>query len=92
MNEVTAYMKEHGWEQCGRAGTSYLYTNGELFVFCNGDGWIISKTPNAGERYAKSYKTMLSAFKFADSKKRFGGGGAIPPWNESPMVKSWGSK
>lgn len=67
-NETTRYMNEHGWTDC--ADKHNMYTNGSLFVFCVPDEWIISKTPDQSERYAKSYKNMLSAFKFADSKKR----------------------
>lgn len=65
-NEITRYMDDHNWKHTEE--NSRIYTNGRLYVFCSGDEWIISKTPDQSERYSKSYKNMLSAFKFADSK------------------------
>lgn len=62
------YMKEHGWEKFSDAGTAGCYTNGNLFVYCDGTGWITSKTPDGSKRYAKQFAKMITAFKFADSK------------------------
>lgn len=66
-NEVTRYMDAHNWKRISNGGACGIYSNGKLYVFCGGDGWIISKTPNQGERYARSYSNMLSAFRYADS-------------------------
>lgn len=67
-NEVTRYMDEHGWKRRSDGGTVGIYTNGKLFVFCNGMEYIISKTPDASGRYAKGFKSMLPAFKYADAR------------------------
>ncbi len=65
-NETTRYMDINGWHHMEE--NRRIYTNGKLFVFCTGDELVISRTPEQSERYSKSYKNMLSAFKFADSK------------------------
>ena len=68
-NETMAYMGEHGWSRVAEGGTAGIYSNGKLYVLCNGTEWFVSRTPNASERYAKGWATMLPAMKFADSKE-----------------------
>lgn len=69
MNETTKYMNVNGWTRHGDGGTAGIYTNGNLFVMCNGTEWFASKTPNESERWAKGWATMLPAMKFADAHK-----------------------
>lgn len=70
LNETQAYMEAHNWTRRSNGGTSYIYTNGSLFVMCNGMEWFASRTPDASERWAKGWANMLPAMKFADSKTR----------------------
>lgn len=67
-NETIAYMEQHNWEKVGELGTAGLYSNGKLFVMCNGTEWFASKTPDASGRWARGWKSMLPAMRFADSK------------------------
>lgn len=67
-NETLAYMEEHNWKRYSDGGTAGVYTNGKLFAMCNGIHWFASRTPNAGERWAKGWANMVPAMKFADSK------------------------
>lgn len=69
MNETTKYMDANGWVRQSDGGTAGIYTNGSLFVMCNGTEWFASKTPDASERWAKGWANMLPAMKFADAHK-----------------------
>lgn len=69
-NETSMYMEEHKWTYYSDGGTAGIYTNGTLYVMCNGAVWFASKTPDASERWAKGWKNMLPAMKFADSKTK----------------------
>jgi len=69
-NETLAYMDTKNWVRISNGGTAGIFTNGTLYVMCNGMEWFVSRTPNANERYAKGWATMLPAMKFADSKKK----------------------
>ena len=62
-------MEAKGWSRIANGGTAGVYSNGKLFVMCNGTEWFVSRTPDASERYAKGWANMLPAMKFADSKK-----------------------
>lgn len=65
-SEAQAYIDSHGWKKVGDKGTAGLYSNGTMFVMCNGTEWFASKTPDASERWVKGWATMLPAMKFAD--------------------------
>lgn len=67
-NETTSYMTAHNWTRHSDGGTAGIYTNGSLFVMCNGSEWFASRTPDASERWAKGWVNMLPAMKFADTK------------------------
>ena len=69
-NECNNYMDEHNWIRVSDGGTCGIYSNGTLFVMCNGSEWFASKTPDAGERWSKGWASMLPAMRFADSKTR----------------------
>jgi hypothetical protein len=68
MNKTTIYMKEHGWVRVADGGTAGVYSNGKMYVMCNGMEWFASRTANASERYARGWANMLPAMKFADAK------------------------
>lgn len=67
-NEITRYMDEHGWKKAADGGTAGVYSNGTLYVFSDGTGWIASKTPDQQGRWAKYFDGILKAMQFADSK------------------------
>lgn len=65
-NDTIRYMELNGWRRVSDGGTAGIYSNGKLFVMCNGIEWFASSTPDASWRYAKGFSNMLPAFKFAD--------------------------
>ena len=67
MNDTTRYMSAHGWTRYSDGGSAGIYTNGRVFVMCNGTQWFASKSPDASERWAKGWANMLPAMKFADA-------------------------
>lgn len=69
MNDTKKYMAKNGWSRIADGGTAGIYSNGDLFVMCNGAEWFASKTPSAAGRWAKGWANMLPAMKFADSKR-----------------------
>lgn len=66
-NEVTRYMDEHGWKRYSDGGTAGIYTNGTLFVMCNGTEWFASKSPDSQWRWHKGWSNIGPAMKFADA-------------------------
>lgn len=68
-SEAQAYSDSHGWKKVGDKGTAGLYSNGTLFVMCNGTEWFASKTPDASGRWAKGWANILPAMRFADAHK-----------------------
>ena len=62
--------KFEGWTYTATGlGTAGHYTKGGYTVFCNGDAWVTIKPD--GEKYAKTYKTLVKAIAFAESKMKF---------------------
>ena len=70
MNKTTEYMSANNWTRISDGGTAGIYSNGKLFVMCNGSEWFASRTPDASGRWANSWANMLPAMKFADSKNK----------------------
>lgn len=68
-SEAQAYSDSHGWKKVGDKGTAGLYSNGTVFVMCNGTEWFASKTPDASGRWAKGWANILPAMRFADAHK-----------------------
>lgn len=68
MNETMDYMTAHGWRRIGEGGTAGVYSNGKVFVLCNGTEWFASRTPDASERWSKGFANMLPAMKYGDGK------------------------
>lgn len=68
MNKTQSYMNEHGWTRVGEGGLAGVYSNGTLYVLCDGCGWFASRTPNHYGGWARSYANMLPAMKFADAR------------------------
>ena len=63
-NELRKWMDANGWKNIGNLGMAEGYYNGQLYVFCVGE-WIVSKTPDQSERYAKSWMNMEGALRYA---------------------------
>lgn len=69
-SEAQAYSDSHGWKKVGDKGAAGLYSNGTLFVMCNGTEWFASKTPDASGRWAKGWANILPAMRFADAHSK----------------------